>query len=267
MGIPYAEVIGDPIAHSKSPLIHKFWLGKLGRSGDYRACRVTGAELGTYVHARRRDPVWRGCNVTMPLKLAVLDHVDEPSGEARRLGAVNCIVPKGGRLLGTNFDADAVLHSLIRFPWTGRAVIVGSGGAARAALWAAGLLGFDELVVMSRDRGKASRMVEQLGIQAAIEPLGGAPECTLLVNATPMGMTGRPSLPLILDRMAGDGAVMDMVYDPLATSLLRSARHRGLRIFDGLTVLIEQAAMSFATFFDRGISEQQRIEARQVLTA
>ena len=97
MGIPYAEVIGDPVAHSRSPLIHKFWLERLGIEGDYRATRATAGELPAYLAARRSDPDWRGCNVTMPHKQAILPLLDDVADDLR---AVNCVLPRSGRLVG-----------------------------------------------------------------------------------------------------------------------------------------------------------------------
>jgi shikimate dehydrogenase len=268
MGLPYAEVIGDPIAHSKSPLIHKFWLESLQLSGDYRPTRVRPNELPDYLTNRRSDPDWRGCNVTMPLKTSAVYHLDELNEEARRLGAVNCILPRrgSGTLYGTNFDAEAVLHTLAQSQWSGRATLLGSGGAARAALWALALLGFEEVEIMSRDPDKALAMSKELGVPARAERLGGAPDCTLLVNATPLGMTGQPQLPISLDNMLPGSTVYEMVYTPLETPLLADARKRGLSTFDGLAMLIEQASMSFASFFDQAIGNDLRAEVRQVLT-
>jgi len=267
MSIPYAEVIGDPISHSKSPLIHRFWLKGLGLEGDYRAVRVSKEKLRAYLVERRSDPDWRGCNVTMPLKEAVLDHIDDLNEEAGRLGAVNCIARRAsGQLYGTNFDSEAVLQSLVSDQWSGRAVLVGNGGAARAALWALPLLGFDEILVLSRDPAKAAAMAEQLGIEVCTAPLSGQPECSLLINATPLGMAGFPPLPISLDAMPEGAAVFEMIYNPLITALVAAARNRGLRVFDGLTMLIEQASMSFVSFFGSGIDEERRTAVRAVLT-
>src|SRR5688500_3616908 len=108
-GRPYAEVIGDPIAHSKSPLIHKFWLEKLGIEGDYRATRITPAELPEYLHVRRRDSDWRGCNVTMPLKTEVTPFLWVLDRHAQLLGAVNTIIhDEASRLRGHNTDVNGV---------------------------------------------------------------------------------------------------------------------------------------------------------------
>ncbi len=266
MALPYAEVIGDPIAHSKSPAIHKFWAEDFGLSCDYRATRVTPATLPDYLAARREDPDWRGCNLTMPLKVQAVEHLDEEHEIVAHLGATNCILRRRGGLYGTNFDSDAVLHSLIEFPWTGHAVLVGSGGAARAALWALSLLGFDQITIIARDLVRARALAESQRIEARILPLGRAPECSLLINATPLGMKDHPPLPVSLDAMPPAAAVYEMVYDPLVTPLVSAARARGLRVFDGLTMLIEQASMSFASFFNRGISPEQRVAVRERIT-
>lgn len=266
MGIPYAEVIGDPVAHSKSPAIHKFWLEDFGLVGDYRATLVTPEDLPDYLAARRADPDWRGCNLTMPLKVRAVEHLDEENEIVARLGATNCILRRRGGLYGTNFDSEAVLHALIGFQWTGHAVLVGSGGAARAALWALPLLGFDRITIMARNSERARALADSLGIEADIAPLGGTPECNLLINATPLGMKGHPALPVSLDAMPPGGRVFEMVYDPLVTPLVSAARARGLGVFDGLTMLIEQASRSFVSFFNRGISPEQRIAVRELLT-
>jgi shikimate dehydrogenase len=266
MGVPYAEVIGDPVEHSKSPVIHKFWLEQSGREGDYRRTRVTEESLAEYFRSRRQDSDWLGCNVTMPLKHAVVGHLDQVNEEVGRLGAVNCIKSnRRGGLYGTNFDAAAVLETLVPYPWSGRAVLLGNGGAARAALWALALLGFEEIVVISRAPDKALDMAGQLGIEVRVADWSEIPGCHLLVNATPLGMAGFPPLPVRLSAIPDEGAVFEMVYNPLVTPLVSEARRRGLRVFDGLTMLIEQAAMSFVTFFNRGIDHGQRAEVRKVL--
>src|SRR3954452_6232006 len=133
---PYAEVIGNPIAHSKSPAIHNFWLTRLGIEADYRATLVT--ELADYFEARRGDPDWRGCNVTAPHKQNVIPFLDEASP----IGAVNCIVRDGDRLVGLNTDVDGIREALGLSPSSptkaggganlDKVVLIGAGGAARA---------------------------------------------------------------------------------------------------------------------------------------
>ena len=114
MNRPFAEVIGDPIAQSKSPAIHGFWLGKMGIDADYRACHVRPDELADYFSARRADPDWRGCNITMPHKQAVLPLLDGLDPAAERIGAVNTVVRRGdGSLIGANTDAPGFIDPLL----------------------------------------------------------------------------------------------------------------------------------------------------------
>jgi shikimate dehydrogenase len=116
---------------------------------------------------------------------------------------------------------------------------------------------------MSRNPAKAAALAQALDAEVGLAPLEGALRCNLLINATPLGMTGRPALPPALDALPLDAAVFDIVYDPLVTPLLADAGARGLKVFDGLSMLVEQASMSFVSFFNRGITNAQRAAARE----
>lgn len=262
MGVPYAEVIGDPIAHSKSPLIHNYWLREAGIEAEYRATRVTAGDLPSYFAARRADPDWRGCNVTMPLKSAVIPYIDDLYAEGKRLQAVNFVTPRKTGLFATNFDAEAIINILAPEYRGEHAVIIGSGGAARAALWAAILLA-PRVTVMSRSAEKAQRMITDLGAKAEVRLLEGDPECDLLFNATPLGMRGHPPLNIGLSKMHPDGIVFEMVYDPPETSLLAAARRRRLACVDGATMLVEQADLSAAHLF--GVRWHRNLAAAEEL--
>lgn len=267
MSTPYAEVIGDPVAHSKSPLIHGFWLETLGIAGDYRKTAVTADDLAAFFAARRGDPAWRGCNVTVPHKQAVIPLLDRLDPLAERIGAVNTVVAEGGALVGYNSDAPGFLEPLLPLlPTDGRpreALLLGAGGAARAIAFALRDAGF-ALHILNRDPGRARRLLEELGIatgdqpaahfqlsgdsvlRARAHPPGSA--FSLVVNATTLGMTGKPPLSFRLD--ADPGAVIyDIVYDPLETALLAAARAKGSHTIDGLRMLVGQAASAFARFF------------------
>lgn len=257
MGIPYAEVIGDPIAHSKSPIIHKFWLETLGIEGDYRRCLVRRDELGGYFEARGRDPDWRGCNITMPHKLAALDHVHMHHDPSFPIEAVNLAAPgRGGGIDGFNADTPGFLEPLLplhtgRSGSPGAAIVVGAGGVLYSVMWSLAALGYAPIWIVMRDGAKASRIAKDYrGVHARIlsfaDPL---PAARLLVNASPLGMAGFPPFPLGLDSVATDAIVYDLVYEPLETELLRAARLRGLQTIDGLAMLIPQAAVSFTRFF------------------
>jgi shikimate dehydrogenase len=259
MGVPYAEVIGDPIAHSKSPLIHRFWLGKLGLQGDYRATRVGPHDVAAYLSARRSDPDWRGCNVTMPLKRLVepyLDHVD-PSSECA--GSTNCIFwddPK--TLAGCSTDGSGVGAALqdsnLRFQGV---AMIGSGAAARSALDYLGLEEIAHLRFVVRNRQEASRLLtltsapgEIYSIEEAVEAFSGV---SAIINASPLGMAGFPGMPIeILEGVRHsriDATVFDMVYDPVETELLAEAGRMGRKVADGLTMLVAQARDSFYHFY------------------
>src|SRR5918993_5127499 len=150
----FAEVIGDPIAQSKSPPIHRFWLEKAGLAFDYRATRVTRAELPDFLKGRRADPDWRGCNVTMPLKLDAVVQADEASDRAVAAGAANLLVPKNGKLLAGNTDVGAVLQLLgprLEKETTRGITLLGNGGAARAVLVALRMLNGDNVRIQARD--------------------------------------------------------------------------------------------------------------------
>ena len=250
MGVPYAEVIGDPIAHSKSPIIHKFWLEKLGLEGDYRRVLVKQGELAGYFENRRADPDWRGCNVTMPHKAAIAPFVDESDPSAPRIGAMNAVVWIEGTLTGINTDWIGLNLALGEQSATDRdVVLIGAGGAARAAMEELRMAKPRSLVVMNRDTNKASALLADFGVPGEVLPLGTPPASDLLINASALGMAGYPPLEVDLSAMRAGGIVLDMVYHPLDTPLLQQARSRGLIAIDGLQMLIWQAAHAFLYFF------------------
>jgi shikimate dehydrogenase len=255
MTIPFATVIGDPIAQSKSPLIHQFWARQLGLKVYYRADHVVPDALATYLSDHARDPLWRGCNVTVPHKQAVMRSCDTLSPMARRIGAVNCVVHcLDGTLHGDNSDIDGFAAPLRSHDFTGeKAVILGAGGASRAIVAALELLGFSRIDIINRDQQRIAAMASDLGIALqghdwvdADQVLEGA---RLLVNATSLGMVGQPPLPIRLDCLPIDAVVNDIVYAPLETPLLAAARARGNPVIDGLEMLIGQAAKAFTMFF------------------
>jgi shikimate dehydrogenase len=248
----YAEVIGDPIAHSKSPLIHGFWLEKLGIEADYRATHVRPEELAAYIASRRDDPDWRGCNVTVPHKVAVLDHVPDPGGVRDTIGASNTIVRgPDGALIATNTDAAGFLAPLAELDLTDQPVaVVGAGGAARAVLFALEKAGVGPVTLMNRTPLKAAGLLATFGLKGNAVPLDAPlPPVALVVNTSSLGMSGQPPLNLDLSALPEDAIVYDIVYAPLETPLLAAARARELETVDGLEMLIGQAALAFELFF------------------
>lgn len=248
---PYAEVIGDPIAHSKSPLIHQFWLNKLGIEADYRTQAIAPEELAGYFETRRADPAWRGCNLTMPHKVAALEHVEDRGSVRDGIGAINTVFRDGDALIGTNTDAAGFAAPVLEVDLDGsHAIVIGSGGAARAVLFALGKLGVGQVTMLSRNPLKAAALLARFGIKGLALPLDTRlPGAALLVNASPLGMAGQPDLAIDLSPLSDDAIVYDLVYAPLVTPLLAAAEARGLEAIDGLEMLVGQAALSFALFF------------------
>lgn len=264
----YAEVIGDPIAQSKSPAIHGFWLEKLTIDARYERRRVQPGELAAYLAERRSDPDWRGCNVTIPHKQAVLPLLDRMDPIASRIGAVNTVRHEpDGSLTGFNSDAPGFLEPLgdvlAERHLFRMARIIGSGGAARAIVHALADKGFT-IAIVARDPDKALALVREVDPAASdsmVAPLSDWERPTsfawddragvldLVVNATSLGMSGQPPLQIDFSHVPPAAIVYDIVYAPLETPLLGQARARGLQAVDGLSMLIGQAAVAFAHFF------------------
>jgi shikimate dehydrogenase len=250
----FAEVIGDPIALSKSPLIHRFWLEKAGLGFDYRATKVTRAELPEFLKARRVDPAWRGCNVTMPLKLDAVVQADEASDRAVAAGAANILISKDGKLLAGNTDVGAVLQLLgprLEKGTSGGITLLGNGGAARAVLVALRMLDIDDVRIQARDFGAAYKLAVEFGLGQEPRPFTLPVDSEGLINATPMGMPGVPSVAIDISAMPATGWLFEMVTGPVETPLLRAARQRGLQAIDGLAMLVEQASDSFRLLFGK----------------
>jgi len=274
---PYAEVIGDPIAHSKSPVIHGFWLAKLGIDAEYRACHVRPGELAGYFADRRADANWRGCNVTIPHKEQVRQFLDTVDDKAGAIGAVNTVYRDDrGRLIGTNTDVDGVEEAIGGVDLQGHEVcVIGAGGAARAAFAALAKRGCGSVFVLARNPGKARKVTDGFDLFAVPVPFeAGSPafcEAMLLINATQLGMVGQERMPGFvlsqLDELADGALVFDMVYAPLETDLLAAARRKGVAAADGLVMLIGQAASAFARFFGQQPPRDCDAELRGLLTA
>lgn len=266
----YAEVIGDPIAHSKSPLIHGFWLKKLGIEADYRKAHVTAEGLADYFRARAADPAWKGCNVTVPHKRAVLDFVEDRGGVGDSIGAMNTVIRlDNGTLIGTNTDAAGFYAPIADLDLAGKPVVViGAGGAARAVLFALAQSGVGAVTLLNRSALPAAALLAHFRLKGKVVGLDAPiPPAALIVNASTLGMTGAPSFEPDLSAQRDDCVVYDIVYAPLQTGLLAAAEDRGLETVDGLSMLIGQAAVAFELFFDAAPPREHDEELRALLTA
>lgn len=250
--VPYAEVIGDPIEQSKSPVIHNFWLEKLGIDGAYRRTRVGRSELHAYLEDRRKDADWRGCNVTMPLKLDALMLANSSSDDAVQAGAANLLLPREEGLFADNTDVDgaaAVIRRLARQGNTRSITLLGTGGAARGILVALKSMGMDRIAIHARNRDERINLANAFGLSLAPQPFEAPVVSDGLINATPLGMTGHAPLSIELDRMPATGWVFDLVSSPSPTPLIIEAQRRGLATSGGLAMLVEQAAAAFPLLF------------------
>ena len=271
---PFAEVIGDPIAQSKSPLIHKHWLQVLDIEGDYLRTRVKAADLDVFLAARRSDPDWRGCNVTVPHKETVVPLLDELDKSAATVGAVNCVVPRSGRLVGYNTDVDGIAAALDATEFEGReAILIGAGGAARAAVAHLAGRNLTSLTVLARDPIKAESLrslAPRVSFQfAGLDDDPAAASPSAIINASPLGMISSPDMPdsllATVAARASGSTVFDMVYNPLETAFLAAGRDAGGRPVDGLTMLVGQAERAFDLFFGRPPPPDHR-RVRDLLT-
>jgi len=261
----FAEVIGDPIAQSKSPIIHKHWLERLGIEGDYVRTRVAADEIGSFLVGRRADPDWRGCNVTIPHKERIIPLLAELDTDAVAIGAVNCVVPRPSGLMGFNTDIDGIAAVLDD---TGlecsKVAVIGAGGGARALIAYLARRKAGRIAILVRDPKKAEPLRDlAIGIEVEILPLdqgGQAFEgAAAIVNASPLGMASAAEMPTALLEAIGRGSVgatvFDMVTTPAQTPFLDAGRANGARVADGITMLIGQARRAFELFFGRPAPE------------
>jgi shikimate dehydrogenase len=260
-----AGIMGWPVAHSRSPLLHGFWLAQTGVDGAYVPLPVRPDQLE---QALRALPVlgFRGCNLTIPHKERALAVVDRVEPLARRIGAANTIVVgDDGSLEARNTDAFGFRENLRDAvpgwnPTAGPAVVLGAGGSARAVVAALSDAGVAAIRLVNRTRSRAETLAAALATpvtaitvhswEEAAAALDGA---GLLVNTTSLGMTGQPPLALDLAMLPVAAAVVDIVYVPLATPLLEAARRRGNRVADGLGMLLHQGRPGFEAWFGQPV--------------
>jgi shikimate dehydrogenase len=267
---PWAEVIGQPIGHSLSPIIHRYWLEATGIEGGYEASAVPAADLPAFLAARRNAAGWRGCNVTAPHKEAMLQLLNRVDEAAAAIGAVNCVHWDGPGLTGTNTDVEGIGEALAGLPIRGEPVaVIGAGGAARAAVHWLRREGARAITPVVRRPEAAEALGSGIQAYAFGEARQAFSSASLIINATPQGLEGGEAMSAaLLDavREARVSAAFDMVYRPLETPFLRAARDSGARTVDGLVMLIGQARRSFALFFGAAAPLEKDAELRALIT-
>ncbi|MGR6432719.1 shikimate dehydrogenase [Rhizobium sp. PAMB 3174] len=267
---PAAFVTGYPVRHSRSPMIHGYWLKRFGIAGSYSAKEVAPEAFAEFIETLKDGRSgFVGGNVTIPHKEAAFALADRPDELAEELGAANTLWLEDGRLCATNTDGYGFTANLdARAPgWDrlgGRAVIVGAGGASRAVIQSVRDRDFSEVHVVNRTVARAKELADRFGSrihghawEALPEVLSGA---SLFVNTTSLGMDGGEAPEINFSGMAADAVVTDIVYVPLETPLLKQARLQGLSTVDGLGMLLHQAVPGFEKWFGRRpeVSEELR---------
>lgn len=259
--LPRAGVIGWPVDHSRSPKLHGFWLREHGISGRYDKLPVPPEDLGAFLADLPKEPGFRGINVTIPHKIAVLPHLARIDDAAKRIGAVNTVVVQpDGSLHGSNTDGFGFLENLkmdAPASWraeAGPAVVLGAGGGARAIIVALLDAGVPELRLLNRSRERAEALRDEfdparITVVDWDERSAALAGAGLLVNSTSLGMGGQPPLHLALDDLPATALVNDIVYSPLETDLLARAKARGNPVVDGLGMLLHQGRPGFAAWF------------------
>lgn len=252
-----AAVIGHPIKHSKSPIIHGHWIAQYGLNGSYEAIDIAPEDLPARIAQLAADG-YAGFNVTIPHKEAIFKLCDEVDEKARLIGAVNTVKIEHGKLYGTNTDAFGFIENIKQdapgFHFArGPAVVIGAGGAARAVVY--GLLqeGVPHITITNRTRDKAEAIAAmapgKISVVDWADRNGALKNAALVVNTTALGMTGKDPLDLSLGFAPDDALVTDIVYVPLITDLLRQAKIKQLQYVTGIGMLLHQARPAFHLWF------------------
>ena len=250
-------VIGWPIDHSRSPLIHGYWLKHLGIQGSYERLPVEPERLEDFI-CNLSINGYAGCNVTIPHKEAVF-RITKPADESTsRLGAVNTIYVRHGQLLGTNTDGEGFHNSLLSchpdYTFKNRrAVLLGAGGAAMAVTDALLLNGVGEIAIANRSIARTQQLRARFGKTIKVVEWAKRSEqlieCDLLVNTTSLGMSGQDELEIDMTYLPTTSLVCDVVYVPLRTGFLEQASARGNPVVEGLGMLLHQAVRGFELWF------------------
>lgn len=255
---PAACLIGWPAAHSRSPLIHKFWLKVFEIEGDYRIEAVEPADFADFI-ADLAARGYKGANVTIPHKEQALA-LSAPDARARAVGAANTLYfDNDGELRSTNTDVEGFIANLDASApgWDAAedVLVLGAGGSSRAVIFGLIERGIRRVHLANRTASRTQLLAEQFGAQ--VQPLAWdavssvLPRVKLLVNTTSLGMKGQPPLGVDVALLPAAAAVADLVYVPLETDLLKAAKARGLKTADGLGMLLHQAVRGFELWFGK----------------
>ena len=256
--IPLVAVIGHPIAHSRSPALHGYWLKRYSIKGHYIPIEIAPVDLPRLLRTLP-ELGFVGCNVTIPHKEAILQIADVVTDRAALIGAANTLIfRKDGKIHADNTDGSGFIANLRQnapswAPASGPALVLGAGGAARAVVAALIEVGVPEIHLTNRTRARADAIRQDFGAKIHVHDWVQAAalmeEAVTVVNTTSLGMTGKPELRIPLDRLNPHALVNDLVYTPLKTQFLIEAEAHGATVVDGLGMLLHQAAPGFERWF------------------
>lgn len=267
-----ACIIGWPVKHSRSPLIHSHWLAQYGLAGSYTRVEVEPDQLGRFIAEDMVREGFVGCNVTIPHKVAVMSLVDDVADDARAIGAVNTLWFEGGKIRADNTDVTGFMtHLDLSAPGWAKpqrpVLVLGAGGGARGIVYGLLRAGVDRIYLCNRTRANAEDIATSFGSKVVAidwnDARRVAPEIVLTVNTTSLGMQGHAELAFDVAPLRDDCVVADIVYVPLETPLLLAARTRGLRTVDGLGMLLHQAVPGFERWF--GVRPSVTDELRSII--
>lgn len=249
-------VLGHPITHSRSPLIHNFWLKQNGLNGSYEAIDIPPGTLAEFLK-RVRSGTFAGGNITVPLKEEAFAVVDCLTNTAKSIGAVNTVYMQNSQLWGDNTDTYGfsanLAHKAPEFKDTQTALVIGAGGAARAIIKSLIDAGLADILVLNRTLSRAEELAYSFGPSVRAAPLEHfgkyLPSSDLLVNTSSLGMAGKDDMTFDFSAAKPTALVTDIVYVPLETSFLQSARLAGLKTVDGLGMLLHQAVPGFERWY------------------
>ncbi len=251
-----AGVIGHPISHSKSPIIHGYWLSHYAIEGEYKAYDIPPAQLKDGIQ-ELVDGGLSGFNVTLPHKQNIMNFCNSITEAAQKIGAVNTVVIDGhGKIHGDNTDAfgftENLQDSIPDFEWAGKkALVIGAGGAARAVVYALKSKGLADILIANRTEETAKELATAYDVQVlpweSMQTVIGSTD--MIVNTTSLGMVGQPPLQISLSGIASNTIVYDIVYNPLMTPFLQEAKQNGANIITGIGMLLHQARPAFRAWF------------------
>jgi shikimate dehydrogenase len=268
-----AAVVGWPIKHSKSPLIHGYWIKQFGINGSYTAIGLPPEKFASGIHDLMSKG-YRGCNVTIPHKESALTIADFITDRAKAIGAANTLVFEDGKIHADNTDGVGFINNLKQNApqWAGSngaALVLGAGGAARAIIYALLKEKVPKVIIVNRTEEKALQLATFFGDKVTTVSIDNSKsilgDIRTLVNTTSLGMVGQPDLEIDISCLPKNALVTDIVYNPLKTNLLSQAQELGLETVDGLGMLLHQAVPGFEAWF--GVRPTVDRPLRQIVLA